>query len=65
MSFPESPNSTLMAPKESDLEELPGKEFKGIITTMFKQLKGSMVSFQQHKHKLSDEVNPIYKTRIH
>lgn len=65
MSFPESLNSTLMAPKENDLEEFPGKEFKGIITTVFKQLKGGMASFQECKHMLNDEVNPIYKSRTH
>lgn len=42
MSFLESTNFTLMAPKENDLEELPDKEFKRIITTMFKQLKDDM-----------------------
>lgn len=63
MLFLESTNFTLMAPKENDLEELPGKEFKRIIRTMFKQLKDDMPSLQEYENELNDEVYPIYENR--
>lgn len=44
MSFLESTNFTLMAPKENDFEDLLDKKFKRLIITIFKQLKDDMPS---------------------
>lgn len=63
MSFLESTNFTLMAPKENDFEDLLDKKFKRLITTIFKQLKDDMPSLKEHESEINDEVNPIYENR--
>lgn len=40
-----------MIPNESDLEELPDKEFKGRITDRFRQLREARNVLQEHKNE--------------
>lgn len=44
-----------MNPSENYLEELPNKEFKSMIITIFKQLKEDMNIFQENKNKEMSE----------
>lgn len=58
MSRPKITNSIAMIPNESDTEDLPDKEFKGMVINRFKQLKDVSI-LQEHRNK---QLNQIKKS---